>query len=79
MLTLSGAADRAGYAQLLSSLYYSDTAASPATGQRKINIVADDGIAGGPPATATVEVLSQPLSAAAVDALLGQGGNGLSG
>ncbi len=77
VLTLTGAADVAVYQNLLTAITYSDTAASPTTGDRTINVVANDGVVNSQPAAATVQVLSQSLSAAAVDAVLGQQGSGL--
>ena len=69
VLTLSGVADLADYDKALESITYSNTAASPNTVDRTIDILANDGIADGLPATATVKL----SAAAAVDAVLGQG------
>ena len=56
VLTLSGVASLADYQQVLTSITYSDTAASPTAGDRTIDVVANDGVLNSASATATVTV-----------------------
>jgi cyclophilin family peptidyl-prolyl cis-trans isomerase len=73
VLTLSGIAERAVYEQALRSILYSNTAASPKDGIRKIAIIADDGIVDSRYVTAMVGVGS--VLQAAVDAAMQQSDN----
>ena len=58
VLTLSGVASLADYQQVLTTITYSDTAASPTAGDRTINVVANDGVLSSASATSTVTVAS---------------------
>ncbi|MCC6124344.1 MAG: peptidylprolyl isomerase [Pirellulales bacterium] len=65
VLTLSGAADTATYTQVLKTLKYGNTAASPQTANRIIQIVVNDGVADSLPAAATLAATQQTAQAAA--------------
>jgi hypothetical protein len=56
VLTLSGVASLADYQTVLKTITYSDTASSPVTGERTIEVVANDGVLSSASATATVTV-----------------------
>ena len=61
VLTLSGSDSLAHYQQVLRSIQYSDTAASPNGTARQIVVVANDGNSNSDPATATVAISSELL------------------
>jgi len=69
VLTLSGVADRATYEKVLKTISYSNTANSPQSGERKIEVVVNDGVVDSTPATASVNVGSTAPLAPAVDAV----------
>ncbi len=58
ILTVTGVATPAVYRQVLSTVKYSNTAASPQGGNRSIAVVVNDGIADSTAAVATVNVLA---------------------
>jgi hypothetical protein len=77
VLTLSGVADVATYDKVLKTIQYKDTATTPQTADRKIRIVANDGVADGQPVIATL-TQSKTLVQAAVDSIYNQTGDWLS-
>jgi len=60
VLTITGAADLADYQAVLKTVQYSNTASSPRTGNRTIEVVVNDGVANSAPAIATVAVTTAP-------------------
>jgi hypothetical protein len=74
VLTLAGVASLADYQQVLQTIAYSDTATSPVTGDRMIQVVVNDGIVSSQPVVATITV--QQVQAA-VDATMQQTDNWL--
>jgi cyclophilin family peptidyl-prolyl cis-trans isomerase len=71
VLTLSGAADWATYAQVLKTIKYSDAATTPQTADRQIRIVVNDGVADSEPVIATLTA-TQESAQAAVDSIFHQ-------
>ena len=64
VLALTGVADAATYATVLSSITYSDGASTPSTGNRTIQVVVDDGTVSSAVATTTITVASAATSLA---------------
>jgi hypothetical protein len=60
VLTLTGAAEYSVYQKVLKTLNYKDTATSPQSGDRTINIVLNDGASNSMTAVATVSVSAAP-------------------
>lgn len=69
-LTLTGVADAGVYENVLKTVKYSDSAQSPLSGYRKINIVANDGIANSKVAVVRVWAGTTSPSASAIDEAL---------
>ena len=60
VLTITGAANLADYQAVLKTVKYSNTASSPRTGNRTIEVVVNDGVTNSAPAIATVAVATAP-------------------